>query len=176
MYKRLITGMAVGIAGFLAGALLLMLTGCSASVSPSAPSASQSPSGRQRALTVWLEYARCVRAHGAPDFPAPVLDNQGRGTIPTSSNASHIKAEANRAQSACGHILNGLPPLAWQRSSPAPAELQQLTALARCVRQHGIPDFPDPRPDGTFPLTPAQKRQIGGPAFRACSQYSKGGK
>jgi hypothetical protein len=152
--------------------LLFVLTGCSASVSMS----QSPPSVRQRALTVWLEYARCVRAHGAPDFPDPVVDNQGRGTIPSSLNALQVKSESSRAQSACGPILYRLPPVAQQRSSVMPSVLRQLTTFARCVRQHGIPGFPDPRPDGSFPLTPAQKTQINGPAFQACGRYSRSGK
>jgi hypothetical protein len=179
MHNRPITGIMIGIAGFLAGVLLFfVLTGCSASGPPSAASTSQSPSVRQRALTLWLEYARCVRVHGAPDFPDPVVDNRGRGIIPSSSNPERVKAEAGLAQGACGSILSRLPPVARQQqgSSVTPAELTQLTSFARCVRQHGIPGFPDPRPDGTFVLTPAQKTQINGPAFQACRQYSSGGK
>ena len=27
-----------------------------------------------------------------------------------------------------------------------------MVLFSRCMRQHGLPDWPDPRTDGTFPL------------------------
>ena len=34
-----------------------------------------------------------------------------------------------------------------------PAVHQELVAFAHCMRSHGVPDFPDPLPDGGFPRT-----------------------
>jgi len=34
-----------------------------------------------------------------------------------------------------------------------PAVHQELVAFAHCMRAHGVPDFPDPLPDGGFPRT-----------------------
>jgi len=36
------------------------------------------PSVVQQALTIMREYAQCIRSHGVPDFPDPVLDSEGR--------------------------------------------------------------------------------------------------
>src|SRR5215469_1816674 len=36
---------------------------------------------QQQARTVWLHYARCVREHGAPNFPDPQVDSQGRASF-----------------------------------------------------------------------------------------------
>jgi hypothetical protein len=35
--------------------------------------------------------------------------------------------------------------------------MAQRRAYAKCLRSHGIADFPDPDSDGNFPLTEAQR-------------------
>jgi hypothetical protein len=41
-------------------------------------------------------------------------------------------------------------------SPPVPqAQFRQLVQLAQCLRQHGLPNWPDPDPDGAFPLPPS---------------------
>jgi hypothetical protein len=179
--RRIAAGLGVGIAGFLTGVLIFfLLVGCSSPGSGTGTGTgtgvSQAGSARQQALTIWLDYARCVRAHGAPNFPDPVVDAQGRGSIPSGPGATQVKAESQRMLSACGPILSRLPASARQNPPVTPAELQQFRLYARCIRQHGIPGFPDPRPDGTFPLTGTQKAQLNGPAAHACNQYTSGGK
>jgi hypothetical protein len=38
-------------------------------------------------------------------------------------------------------------------SASRPAVHQELVAFAHCMRAHGVPDWPDPLPDGGFPRT-----------------------
>ena len=59
-------------------------------------------------------------------------------------------------------------------SPPVPqAQFQELVRLAQCIRQHGVANWPDPDPDGTFALTPAlMQKPPGWPAAtRACQRY-----
>ncbi len=158
--RTLAAGLMIGMAGVLTGALL-MLAGCGGPGPGSPATASHTQSAQQRARAVWLQFARCARSHGAPDFPDPQLDSQGRASF---ADDAHVKQEMGTSQvrEACGPILGRLP--------------AQLVAYARCIRRHGVPGFPDPRPDGTFALTPTQK---GSPqlnnAVQACRQYSPRG-
>lgn len=149
--RRLAVGIITTVAGFLTGVLLfLALTGCGTGAASSA-GATQTASLQQRARVVWLDYARCARAHGAPDFPDPQVDSQGHASFPGS--ATTTKSEAGQVQGACGAILNQLPAAAKTNANPTPAQLRQLVAVARCMRQHGLSQWPDPSSDGTFRLT-----------------------
>ena len=81
-----------------------------------------------------------------------------------------------QAQASCGSILSRLPAAAQGRTPVTPAALHQEVLFAGCMRQHGLPDWPDPRPDGTFPLagTPYANEGKTGPvltATQACRQY-----
>ena len=49
-----------------------------------------------------------------------------------------------------------------------PAVHQELVAFARCMRSHGVPDFPDPLPDGGLPRTGAGNSLQSGSALHAC--------
>ncbi len=41
-----------------------------------------------------------------------------------------------------------------------PAQLAQLRRWAACIRAHGLPSFPDPRPDGGFTLDKKDKAKF----------------
>jgi hypothetical protein len=163
-----------GLAGFLTGVLLfLALTGCAGAGSTAAPP-SPGTSVQQQARAVWLDYARCARTHGAPDFPDPQLDSQGRASF---TNGPQVKQEMGTSQvmSACTRILDRLPASAQQPLPVSAAQLRQLLAFARCMRTHGAPGFPDPQPNGRFSLTPTQKRQVSGPVYQSCRRYLSAG-
>jgi hypothetical protein len=55
--------------------------------------------------------------------------------------------------------------------------MQKLRDFAKCIREHGIPEWPDPKSDGTFPIagTPiqAEGKSSGrlSTAVEACKQY-----
>jgi hypothetical protein len=109
-------------------------------------------SARDRARPVWTEYTRCARMHGMPTMPDPVVDSQGRADFPGVE-----KQQMEEVQDACGGILHRLPASA-QGNSGRPvtaANLAKLRSFAQCVRTHGVPAFPDPKPNGSFPADQA---------------------
>jgi hypothetical protein len=111
----------------------------------------------------------CYRSHGDPGFPDPVYDpGDGRwhfGVSPASAPQS--------TRQACQHLFPSA-----DASPPVPqAQFQGLVRLAQCLRQHGVPSWPDPDPVGAFPLppslltkTPAYER-----AIQACQRYVPSG-
>jgi hypothetical protein len=153
------------------------MAGCGAA--RPAPHADGSPatSLQQQARTVWLQFAQCVRAHGAPSFPDPQVDSQGHADF---GQSPQTKTEASQAQGACGSILNRLPASVTGNAPVTAAKLRELTLFARCIRQHDLPQWPDPQPDGTFRLsgtpyaTTGKSPQVQA-ALHACSQYDAGG-
>jgi hypothetical protein len=84
-----------------------------------------------------LAYSECMRAHGVSDFPDP--DSQGRILIQGAASGIDPKSPTyQNAQKAC------------QSKQPKPTPAQQAQAMAyalrvaRCMRAHGIKDYPDP--------------------------------
>ncbi|HYW25990.1 MAG TPA: hypothetical protein VE953_17590 [Terriglobales bacterium] len=81
-----------------------------------------------------------MRSHGVPSFPDPA----GAGGIPkeTPQQLGVTSSQLQSAQSACMHLL----PTAG--SGPTSAELQQswrdMGNFARCMRSHGVANWPDP--------------------------------
>jgi hypothetical protein len=131
---------------------VLAISACGSSGSPS--SAAGTGSGDALAL----KFANCMRSHGVPDFPDPGKPVGGQG--------SPINTQAPAVQSA-GRTCDKLTHNPEPKGSPAP-ESQRRAALAnaQCIREHGVPNFPDP----TFPSSGGMSVNLAGlnpqsPAF-----------
>ncbi len=139
---RLLTG-----AALLSGVLVAGCGGSSpspttatvAAATAPASSVSSSRSAARSAGGSELAFASCMRADGVSNFPDP---KAGRIALPagTSPTAPAFRA----AQAKCQKLLpNGALP----GSGPPPSSqtMGKLVRIARCMRQHGVPGFPDPR-------------------------------
>jgi hypothetical protein len=135
-------------------ALALLVTACSggpsstgAGGSPNAGASANSPSA--------VGYSHCMRSQGVPNFPDPASG----GGIPKVS-AQELGVSSSRlqtAQSACQHLLPNADSFQQQAqqcftAGDCPQTLVQhiLTAqraFARCMRSHGVPNWPDPTLD-----------------------------
>jgi hypothetical protein len=98
---------------------------------------------------VYRQFAQCIRDHGVPDFPDPVLDAQGQPQLPDG-----VQKPAPAIMDACASILNQLPSSQRPRNS-TPNDPAMMRRFAICMRAHGIDDWPDPNPDGEFALPPS---------------------
>ncbi len=58
----------------------------------------------------------------------------------------------NDATAACSTALDQAGISSGPNAGANPRELQDLLAFARCVRSHGITNFPDPNSQGSFDL------------------------
>jgi hypothetical protein len=87
-----------------------------------------------------LNFSRCMRSHGVPNFPDPTATGGINFNVP-GINSSSPSFEA--AQTACKNLLPVKSPPA---GPPAPHAHAQLIQLAKCMRTHGYPGLPDPRP------------------------------
>jgi hypothetical protein len=106
--------------------------GSSSAAGSGSPTASASSAFEQA-----MAFVRCVRAHGVPDFPDPNSD--GSFTNPHND----IPPSAARA---CGHLGAGLKQSATARQQQ---DYNKELEVARCVRAHGYPTFPDPPSPGS---------------------------
>jgi hypothetical protein len=119
-----------------------VITACGSSNRPSSPAAGGGP---------LLQYARCVRAHGVPNFPDPSA--HAGLVIPNDINPQSPAFES--AQQACATLAQ---PPEGQGGSSASRKLE-LLALARCMRAHGVANFPDPT---NSPPPPSSGNAVGG--------------
>ena len=77
-----------------------------------------------------------MRSHGVPNFPD--LNPNGSVDLPASINPEAPAFQS--ASQACASLRPGA-------SSPPPISLTQqksFLANAKCMRKHGVPNFPDP--------------------------------
>jgi hypothetical protein len=126
-------------------------------------------------------YSACMRSHGVPNFPDP--DSKGRIKITSGVSASGKKTgvdvnspQFERARKACDKLLpNGGRPTAAQQAY----EQQQMLKFAQCMRSHGVPKFPDPKPGGALSLGVKAGVDPNTPQFqtaqRACQKLVPGG-
>jgi hypothetical protein len=78
-----------------------------------------------------------------PNLPDPQISADGKAVFPSGLD---IPPQTRRA---CQPLYDRLVPNA-RNDAPTHAQLAALLRFARCMRSHGIADWPDPRPDGTF--------------------------
>ena len=129
------------------GVLLLAgLAGCSAAAGSGAATTT---GGQQDAAAVWRELVACARANGMPNLPDPQIDSNGRADFP--DGTPEPPASVRRA---CQSIYDRLPPSARDDNDRPPADMQALLGYARCMREHGVADFPDPDAEGNFSVPP----------------------
>jgi hypothetical protein len=159
---------AVGRAAVGGGLLVVLLAGCSTSGGSGA--ATTTTGGQQAAAAVLREFVRCARANGMPTLPDLGLDSNGQVSVPPGT-----PEPPKRVERACRSIWERLPASASGEQGRPPADVQALVGYARCMREHGIADFPDPQADGRFPLPPSLR---GGKtprfmqAMQACRQLN----
>ncbi len=163
----------------------ILTTACGGSPSGSDPGANATKQNSGIAL------AECMRSHGVPNFPDP--GNNGNGGIliqgshragsGNSMTVNGVSVNAPAFQSAMQTCRKYLP----NGGTPSAAETAKIKAaalaMARCMRSHGVPNFPDPEfgtgPGGGFGI------RLGGtgvdfnsPAFQAaqkiCHPFAKG--
>jgi hypothetical protein len=159
-------------------ALALTAAACSSgSKSPGVASAgSSSPTSTSSSSTraSLLAYSRCMRAQGITDFPDP--DSRGNLSLDAGpgSDLDPNNPRYRAAHNACKSLL---PP---QQAPPAGTKEANLR-YARCMRAHGISDFPDPNPDGTLRIEakPGTDLDPNNPQYKAaheaCKHFLPGG-
>ena len=147
-------------------AALVLLAGCGGH--PSATSTASPSPGKHDQKSAYLQFAQCMRNNGQPSFPDPVQDANGDWGFPTSVG----KPVAPAACEADYRQMRSVNKTIAEQGSRV--DMEKLRALAKCMRQHGLSDWPDPAADGLFPLPgryapPNGNRLISAP-LRACPQ------
>jgi hypothetical protein len=163
-----------------AGALTLTVAACGGGGSGRDVATVNGPSGNARASgdgtgnhggsqdpqEGMLAFAKCMREHGI-DMPDPKMGANGTAQFQVPGDPTDPKFKA--AQSACqqqtgGGIFGGNGP-----SAADPKVQDAMLRFARCMRQHGVPKFPDPSAQGLL-LGPDSSVDPTSPAFKAAQK------
>ena len=154
-----------------AASLLLLAAACGRS-----PSSAGSSIGSGGATTAGgtssqlLAFVRCVRSHGVANYPDPT--SSGKLPTATPQQLGVSSSQDRAAENACQHLLpNG-------NGGPSEAQVQQyrnsLLPYARCMRSHGVSNFPEPDSRGHLDVGAGTDVPVDTPqfqrAFAACKR------
>ena len=123
--------------------LLLLTAACGSGTSSSSTSSTSgtSSSGTRGVPAAYasdqLGLARCLRAHGVPNYPDP----NASGQEPPGAKQLTFTPQGQTAVGACsywGHRIDNA--VAAQNQ----AVVGEYVRFAECMRAHGLPNFPDP--------------------------------
>jgi hypothetical protein len=132
-------------AGALTGlAVAAMIAGCG-SGSPTSPS-SVGHTTQARALDQLrqdvVRFADCMRSHGVSGFPDPTAPGAAKEFILGQISGVDTRSPAFRsARSTCAHLLPSNGPNPQHATEQV---ITQLVRTSRCMRAHGVAEFPDP--------------------------------
>jgi hypothetical protein len=154
-------------------AALACLTLVAAACSSSASSGTGAGPGGGSARHSELAFSRCMRAHGITAFPDPnsqggITLNAGAGTG-LDPKSPQFKA----AWRACRPLMPAKP---LSPAQQAEARAQGLE-YSRCMRAHGISDFPDPNSQGGIAVQPKPGGDLdpNNPQFQAANKACQAG-
>jgi hypothetical protein len=152
--------------GLVAGLLLAIgVAGCGtagggdgvASAGGQSSSAAQATGDQDRLV----KYMQCMREHGI-DMPDVAPDSEGAVRMELPDGADPAKVDA--ANKDCKQYMPG----GGEVRKADPQMLEQLRNFAKCMRDNGVTDFPDPSENGDTELKGSLDPQS--PKFKAAEQ------
>ena len=177
--RLLILGSIVGSA-----ALALLAAGCGGggSASPQVATVATSTTTITTAAgqSGLVAYAHCMRTHGVSGFPDP----DSTGAIPklqVVDARQRNPSRFDRADNACRSLLPNESLAAPETPAQRRTQLADELSFARCMRSHGLTNFPDPTAQSglTVEMVQAQGINVHSPAVlrvvQACLPASHGG-
>lgn len=136
-------------------ALAALVTGCGSggksAVAVSSP-ASLGPGAKEAKAR---QFVACVRRNGIPNVQDPTIDNQGNVQVSPPPGLDEKSAVVQHALQVCGQYLQGV--LSDRTQNPQ-ARHDLMLKYATCIRAHGMPNFPDPLPNGDPQVNKQQLR------------------
>ncbi len=113
-----------------------------------------------------LAFAKCMREHGI-DMPDPKVDANGRMNMRVNGRGVD-DAKMRAAQTACQDKMGGS---FGPGSGPADPRFQEAALkYSQCMRQHGVPKFPDPQPNGGLLVRSGDGVDPNSPTFKAADK------
>jgi hypothetical protein len=150
-----------------AAGLALLAAGCGGSpgshVAQLTTSATESSSpSRGSTHDQALAYARCIRSHGVPLWPAPENSGAFDKSKLTPQQLGVSNLQIGTAEKACKSLL---PTYSTAQQSHV---LAQALRFSRCMRADGVENFPDPESSGAIIIPHAMENS---PAYLAALHF-----
>jgi len=135
----------------------LVLAACGSSGTP--------PTATSDDHALGIKFATCMRDHGVPSFPDPQDPAAVQIPVALAKNPSPAFTSAMRA---CKYLLPA-------DTAPVASASQKAAAvkLAQCMREHGVPNYPDPTYQDGHLVPPSIADPAINPASPAFSSASK---
>lgn len=125
-----------------------------------------------------LAFAQCMRSHGVTAFPDPGSNGNGGVQIQSSQRAGSgkslsvngVRVSSPTFQSAMQACRSKLPNGGHPSAAEAAKARSTALAFSRCMRRHGITNFPDPQFQGNavrMQFGPSSGINPSSPAFQA---------
>jgi hypothetical protein len=157
-------------------AALLLMAGCGgkngddgvATAGDGAKASTSAPAPKDQKEQA-LRHARCMRENGVPGYPDPKFNDNGGQSIDLDGLD---QAKVEKAAQACRQY----EPNGGEPQKLDPQRLEQLRAYAKCMRENGVENFPDPtdqgiqvdgNKSGLDPASPSYQT-----ADKACRKYA----
>lgn len=118
-------------------AAIAAATAIAACGSSSPNSGGQTNANQTQAQQGTVSFARCMRSHGVANFPDDLNFQNVPGINPSSP-------AFKTAQTTCQHLLPVKTP---PPAAPSAQIDAKLIRLSNCLRTHGYPSMPDPKPN-----------------------------
>ena len=133
--------------------LALLAAACSGRPAPAGGAAAVGGSSTTGSA---VAYSHCIRAHGLPNYPDP----PGDGQVPK-ADAQELGVSSTQLQTAqrdCQHLypadggalgasLRQCEETGYCPQAMVQPVLNAMRRFSRCMRAHGVPDWPDPTVD-----------------------------
>lgn len=138
------------VAAVAAAVVTTAVAGCTGGDDPTVPTAGGTPSTTvttgEDPHAQELEFVACMREEGIADMPDPVPgDTSGRSSVRYALDVM-AKGSDPAFQAALDKCMSLLPPPPPPEPD-TPDEVEAKNEFARCMRDNGLSDFPDPQGD-----------------------------
>ena len=141
--------MRAGVGAALAAAMMIAACGSRSPTGSTSATGPISPTGTGSASSdSTLAFSKCMRAHGVPSYPATppgatrIQSSRGPNGQIISVNGVAVTAPAYRAaRQSCAKYL----PQSYTTAAQTARFEREGLKFARCMRGHGIKNFPDPK-------------------------------
>jgi hypothetical protein len=143
-------------------------SGVAVSSSPTPGTAAKEAKARQ--------FVDCARKNGVPNVSDPSVDGQGNVHISPPPGLTKESPIVQHVLKVCGSYLNGV---LTDGGNGNPAQnYDRALKMSKCIRQHGVPNFPDPSPPSgnegpKIQVQPGINQQALQQAMKACGANIK---
>ncbi|MEU1055267.1 hypothetical protein [Streptomyces sp. NPDC005876] len=139
--KRASAHTLLAVSALFAGALL---TGCSSDDDSADNVSSDSSASPKSGFDQAVAHAQCMRENGVPGYPDPKQDANGRVNIQPGEGVDPNSQEFKDASEKC----RDLQPQGNGPAGGAEIDPEKVAEWAKCIRENGVPKFPDPQLSG----------------------------